>query len=328
MLIALLVTLTLTQSPTTQKAPTTVVVGDVELPRLLERNAPVPSCVPAGAPNPSLFTTLHPSSAEATEAPTPPGVSDSEARKAVKKLASSKAALREEGMRMVRTFVAPEGQWALYSASRASDGPTRLAVLEHLKALGAQGQAGLTWIAIHDRDPAIRNEAVERIDRPIGPEALGVIDGALRSTNHMVVNQAGLIAGQINAVQAIPLLIAAQFAQDPVGQRSDLAWISIGTQRSYVANLIPITGNSAAGFQPVIGQILEGVVMAIDDIAEMATTYRPSVHQSLLAMSTHEWGKSTEHLGWNMNAWVEWYNTEFMPHMIRRGQDQAAATPR
>ena len=32
-------------------------------------------------------------------------------------------------------------------------------MLEHLASIGRQGQAGLTWIAIHDRDPAIRNEA-------------------------------------------------------------------------------------------------------------------------------------------------------------------------
>ena len=285
-------------------------VGVVVPPRL-EQNKPIPACVPStGA---SLFSTLHQAKATEKDAPTPAGVSDAEARKAIQRLSAPKPALREDGLRMLRTFTTPEGQWAIYHASRGADGPIKMQVLEHLASLGPSGQAGLTWIAIHDRDAAVRNEAAQRIEQPPSNEALAVLEGALRSPNHMVVNQAGLLAGQINAIKAIPLLIAAQFAQDPVQDQADLAWIAIGTQRSYVANLIPITGNSSAGFQPVIGQIYEGVVMAIDDAAAVATTYRPGVHQSLMALATLDSGQSTAHLGWDLNAWVAWYNDTYLP---------------
>lgn len=294
-------------------------------PPRLEPNRPVPSCAPSAAKG--LFTDLHQSTVTERGVPAPEGVSDAEARRAVAKLASPKAALRDDGLRLLRSFTTPQSQWAIYHASRDANGPVRMQVLDHLAGLGPQGQAGLTWIAIHDESKAIRNEAAQRIEQPASPEVLGVLDGALRSPNHIVVNQAGLLAGQINAVQAIPLLIAAQFAQDPVGDQADLAWIAIGTQRSYVANLIPITGNSSAGFQPVVGQIFEGVVMAIDDAAAVATTYRPGVHQSLMALATLDSGQSTAHLGWDLQAWVGWYNDTYLPLLAARSVPDPAPSP-
>lgn len=317
MIITLVAALGLALSP-----PAAAHTAGAPVPPRLEANKPVPACAPSASA--SLFSRLHQAKPADKDVPSPPGVSDAEARKAIMRLASPKPALRDEGLRMLRTFTTPEGQWALYHASRGTDGSIKLQVLEHLASLGSSGQAGLAWIAIHDRDAAIRNEAAERIEQPPSNEALAVIDGALRSPNHMVVNQAGLLAGQINAIKAIPLLIAAQFAQDPVQDQADLAWIAIGTQRSYVANLVPITGNSSAGFQPVIGQIYEGVVMAIDDAAAVATTYRPGVHQSLMALATLDSGQSTAHLGWDLNAWVVWYNDTYLPILASRAAEAEA----
>ncbi len=319
MLTMLVVSLGLALVPPAAATPDGAVV-----PPRLESNKPVPACAPSGSS--SLFSALHQAKVADKDVPSPSGVSDAEARKAIMRLSSPKPALREEGLRMLRTFTTPEGQWAIYHASRGAEGPIKLQVLEHLASLGSSGQAGLTWIAIHDRDAAIRNEAAERIEQPPSNEALAVLEGALRSPNHMVVNQAGLLAGQINAIKAIPLLIAAQFAQDPVQDQSDLAWIAIGTQRSYVANLIPITGNSSAGFQPVIGQIYEGVVMAIDEAAAVATTYRPGVHQSLMALATLDSGQSTAHLGWDLNAWVAWYNDTYLPILAARAVEARPAS--
>lgn len=316
----MLTTLALAFGLMTVSPPVAVPEGTTVPPRL-EQNKPVPSCVPGTGS--SLFSTLHQAKAAQKDVPTPSGVSDAEARRAIQRLSSPKPALREEGLRMLRTFTTPESQWAIYHASRGSEGPIRMQVLEHLASLGPSGQAGLTWIAIHDRDAAIRNEAAQRIEQPPSNESLAVLEGALRSPNHMVVNQAGLLAGQINAIKAIPLLIAAQFAQDPVQDQADLAWIAIGTQRSYVANLVPITGNSSAGFQPVVGQIYEGVVMAIDDAAAVATTYRPGVHQSLMALATLDSGQSTAHLGWDLNAWVAWYNDTYLPILASRAAESA-----
>jgi hypothetical protein len=311
-MVALALGLMMVPPPVAAPAGTTV-------PPRLEQNKPVPSCVPGTGS--SLFSTLHQAKATERDVPSPSGVSDAEARRAIQRLSSPKTALREDGLRMLRTFTTPEGQWAIYHASRGADAPITMQVLEHLASLGPSGQAGLTWIAIHDRDAAVRNEAAQRIEQPPSNDSLAVLEGALRSPNHMVVNQAGLLAGQINAIKVIPLLIAAQFAQDPVQDQADLAWIAIGTQRSYVANLVPITGNSSAGFQPVIGQIYEGVVMAIDDAAAVATTYRPGVHQSLMALATLDSGQSTAHLGWDLNAWVAWYNDTYLPILAARAAE-------
>ena len=129
-----------------------------------------------------------------------------------------------------------------------------------------------------------------------------------------------VLVGELEGVVEEADVLLAQFAQDPVQDQADLAWIAIGTQRSYVANLVPITGNSSAGFQPVIGQIYEGVVLAIDDAAAVATTYRPGVHQSLMAMATLDSGQSTAHLGWDLNAWVAWYNDVYLPLLAKRAE--------
>ena len=68
------------------------------------------------------------------------------------------------------------------------------------------------------------------------------------------------------------------------------------------------------------GQIYEGVVLAIDDAAAVATTYRPGVHQSLMAMATLDSGQSTAHLGWDLNAWVGWYNDVYLPLLAKRAE--------
>jgi hypothetical protein len=96
------------------------------VPPRLEQNKPVPSCAAGTASG--LFSTLHQAKATDKDVPAPSGVSDAEARKAIQRLASPKPALREEGLRMLRTFTTPEGQWAIYHASRGADGPIKMQV--------------------------------------------------------------------------------------------------------------------------------------------------------------------------------------------------------
>ncbi|MDA1008155.1 MAG: hypothetical protein O2800_04000 [Planctomycetota bacterium] len=229
-------------------------------------------------------------------------------------------ALRTDGLMQLREMSDWRGFQILHEELMKESDDVRLALLDHYRQHNEAGQAALAWVAVHDGDAAIRNEATTRIDRPAVNEVLAVLDGALRSRNHRIVNNAGILAGALTALPAIPLLIFAQMARDPVEQQGDLAWIAIGTQTTYVSNLIPVTGNGSGGFQPVIGTILEGVVLRVTDA--VAYTYRGGVHNSLVAMTTLDSGQSTAGLGWDMTAWARWYNDEYVP--FKQAQARAA----
>ncbi|MCI0629342.1 MAG: hypothetical protein L0Y44_01660 [Phycisphaerales bacterium] len=188
----------------------------------------------------------------------------------------------------------------------------KLAMVDHFATQGEQGQAALAWVAIFDGDAAMRNEATRRMTEP-APEAVKfIVDHALRSREHDVVNSAAALAGNLNILEAIPLLIFAQ----AVGQRTeqepgDLAWIAIQTQRAFVSGLTPVVGDQAGAFQPVMGIVSDGVVMRVVDA--VVITYRTSVHSSLVNMTSADWGQPTEAMGYNIQAWWDWYNTKYVP---------------
>lgn len=186
-----------------------------------------------------------------------------------------------------------------------------LGVLDHFATRGEAGQAALVYAAIHTDDKAVRHEAVRRMTSPISDEALCEIDTGLRDSRHAIANAAGFVAGALNAVQAIPLLIFAQATEDRVAQTGDLAWIVIGTQTTYVANLIPVVGGNAGAFQPVLGVVNEGTLLRVMDA--VAITYRIDIHNSLVAMTSSEWGKPTDSFGYNMKEWWTWFNQTLVP---------------
>ena len=77
----------------------------------------------------------------------------------------------------------------------------------------------------------------------------------------------------------------------------------------------------AGAFEPVIATVSEGTVLRVLDA--VAIIYRTAVHNSLVAMTTEDWGQSTEYLSYNMPAWWEWYNTRYVP--LKNDQARRAA---
>lgn len=231
------------------------------------------------------------------------------------------APTRTAGIEQLRAFTDPASFEPMWLVLGQEKDDVRLAVLDHYARQGEPGQAALAWVAIRGKSKEIRAEATRRVQRPPTESVLAVLDEALRSTEHEVVNNAGLLAGAVHAIEALPALIFAQFAQDTAATEGDLAWIAIGTTRSYVANVIPVTGDNSGAFQPVIGQVYEGVVMRVRDC--VATTYRADVHNSLVSMSSFDTGTDTARLDWNMRAWWEWFNTEYVPFKQREDQELA-----
>jgi hypothetical protein len=205
-------------------------------------------------------------------------------------------------------------------AGEADD--VRLAMVDHFAACGKEGQAALAWVAIHDKDPGLRAEARSRLGEPAPAPVLRVLDGALRSPRHEIASRAGLVAGAVNALETIPLLIFAQAApggsDEPMG---DLAWIAIEKQRAFIAALIPIVGDGVAAFQPIPGVVSEGVILRVYDA--VVVIYRTEIHRVLVGMTSRDWGQPTGHLGYDMDRWWAWYNDEYLP--FKNEQIRAAA---
>jgi hypothetical protein len=215
-------------------------------------------------------------------------------------------------------FVDPAAFRPMLQAFNGSSAESLLEVYSFLATRGDEGHAALAWEAIHAVDTSIRGEAVARIARPPAEAVLAEIDSGLRSPTHAVANAAGFVAGALGAVQAIPLLIFAQATGDVAETQGDLAWIVIGTQTSYVANVIPVVGDNSGAFQPVLGLITEGTLLRVMDA--VVVTYRIDAHNALVSMTTREYGESTEFLGYDMPKWYAWYNEKLMPLLEERAK--------
>ncbi len=235
---------------------------------------------------------------------------------------STRPQRRAIGLEELSALTNPLGFQTLYEELRGCGPDVMAALIEHFASHGEPGQSALAWMSIEDTNPAVRNEAALRITRPACNAVLATIDQALRSTLNLRVNNAGLLAGTLNTTAAIPLLIFAQYAADdrPPG---DLAWIAIGRSISYVANVVPVVGDGSGGFLPVIGQVFEGVVLRVSDA--VVYTLRADVHNSLVSLSSSDWGQSTALYAWDIPAWARWFNGEYVP--FKQAQQQQPAAP-
>ena len=235
-----------------------------------------------------------------------------------------KTETRASGLEQLRALDDPGFLYAMPEVLADEAEDVRRAVVEHLAASGPCGQAALAWTAIHGTEPGMRDACLASLRGPAAAETLAVLQTALRGGNHQTIDRAGRIAGVMDAWPAIPHLVATQYSADRVRRKSDLAWIAIGTQRSYVQNLIPVTGDGSGAFQPVIGQILEGFVMRVMDA--VVVIYRTEVHRSLVGITSRATGADTSGNGWSFTAWQDWYNDEFLATASERAAEAVDAS--
>jgi hypothetical protein len=223
------------------------------------------------------------------------------------------------GLEQIREFTDPAAFGPMLEVFGDSPEGVRLAIYDFLREQGDEGEAALAWDVIHmdKSEAAMRHEATLRLSedlagKPTPQPVLQVLDTALRSNRHDVANNAGALAGAINALETIPLLIFAQATADPKpDDTGDLAWIAIETQQAYVANVQPVVGDDAGAFQPVLGIVSEGTILRVMDA--VVVVYRTEIHGALVNMTTHDWGQSTENLAYDMRGWWNWYNKEYVP---------------
>jgi hypothetical protein len=233
--------------------------------------------------------------------------------------------VRKDNLTKIATWKDPAAWQALWDAMLKEKDDVRLALLDHLALQGPLGQAMLAKIAIRSTEPAMRHEATRRIARPACDEVIAMIELGLRDSRHLTVNQAGVLAGKVDAFAVIPSLIFAQVTADEKKETGDLAWIAQGTRTNYIANVQAVVGDGAGAFQPVIGSLQTGVLMRVEDAT--VYSYRSDAHHALVALTSRDWGQSTADFGWDAKQWWAWFNTEYVPYKRAQAGTSAPSAP-
>jgi hypothetical protein len=229
-------------------------------------------------------------------------------------------ALREEGLAELGRITDHLAFQPMIEVLAGEDDEVLLTMLEHFARQGEAGQAALAWVAINGASRSLRYEATLRIGIPAVRPVLVLLDRALRQTRHDVITNAAILANALDVFEAIPLLMFNQVTRDDYSGGRELASIAVGTQTSYVQDIVPVVGNSVGAVKPIIGTITEGTFLTIE--GPNVLVYRTEVHSALLNLAARDWGRPTEHLGWDMSLWWSWYNEEYVPHRVERARER------
>ncbi len=234
---------------------------------------------------------------------------------------------RQIGIAELRKYTQPFAYPSLLEVFKRDARDVRTAILDMLEDQATdEADATLAWVAVFDHDPALKLNAEERLLKRIATTGnvsdrvkLVLAGGLQRDRNADAASAAGIIR-TLRLHDMIPLLIASQVRGDTRGaseaRNSSLGWIVIGQQIAFVSDLTPVVADSAVGFDPTLSVVTEGVVLRVIDA--VVVTYRVDVHNALVGLTSELWGRSTAGLGWDREAWMRWYHTEFLPHLRAR----------
>lgn len=219
----------------------------------------------------------------------------------------------------------------------------RLAALDIFAQHGSpEGDAALAWAAIFEDSPrelapAIRAAAADRLverltTAPEGTEPPGATEGvrltlahALRQGDAQQASDAARLVNRLGLIEAIPALITAQVDRPASRTRQGpKAFIFVGNQRSFVADVTPVVGSNAVAFDPLIGTLNTGALLVVHD--SLVTSYRTEVHEALVQLTSRAWGESTAYLGYDIAGWRKWWNDIFLPAHAA-GQTRSMGAP-
>ncbi|USN99450.1 MAG: hypothetical protein H6810_01890 [Phycisphaeraceae bacterium] len=258
---------------------------------------------------------------------------------------------RQIGLMKIRHFTSAAALVVMTEAFDDEQPDVREAVLDHFASLAnADGDAALAWEGVHGEDEWYRERArellVDRMARMeksqesgaaaegenaasdaaagedneevVSARIRGIIAGALSQDDDNAAVAAGRLAHMLRLYEFIPMMATAQVARPAGGQdrTGDLAWIMIGRQQTFVADLVPVVSNAAVGLDPQIGVVSDGVMLRVHDA--VVTVYRTDLYRELVAMTSDAWGRPTDALGYNPDAWGEWYTKEFVPFLTAK----------
>ncbi|MEO1007639.1 MAG: hypothetical protein AAFX79_03680 [Planctomycetota bacterium] len=229
--------------------------------------------------------------------------------------------LREAGIRKLREYTDPAIFESMLEIFGRSGDDVRRAIVEHLAQLGTdEALAMVAWTAVFDKDERLRVMAAETLDdvlsgRDVPRSVQSVVAEGLRRSDNTPASAAAGLAATLRIADAIPAMIASQIA----GRRNDsdgngaLAYILVGQQQAFVSDLTPVVSDSAVAFDPELSVVTEGVILRVIDAA--VVQYRVEIHDALVRLTSDLYGEDTSRLGWDQDAWRQWYATDFVPHM-------------
>lgn len=246
--------------------------------------------------------------------------------------------VRGQGIEKLKTYADPAVFPSLVEIFAGEGSDVCRGLVEHFAAQRSEeGDTTLAWMGVFGREEDTRKLAsrtlVERLTGQAVPERVKlVLCAGLERGSVSAVDSAAGLAGTLKILELIPWLIMAQGGRPPApggggigieDRTGALAYIFVGTQRTYVSNLTPVVAEGAVGFQPTVDVANEGSLLVVGD-ASVTTVMRPIVHSSLVGLTSAEWGRSTDYLGYDPRRWNEWYAKEFRPFLARREAAKAA----
>jgi hypothetical protein len=232
--------------------------------------------------------------------------------------------IRQAGIAELRKITDPAAFPSMLEIFRDEQADVQKAVCEHLADLNTdQSLTTLAYAAVYDRKADFKQAATAALkariesrgsETPVPDGVHTVIASGLDSTSFAWRGDAARLAVSLKLLEAIPAMIAAQISPSGGGSAGGyIAWIAIGTQRAYVADLDPVVGDNSVAFDPIPGVITDGVVLAINDA--VAIQYSTGVHDALVGFTSGLSGEDTSKLGWDPRKWQKWYASTLLPKL-------------
>jgi len=240
--------------------------------------------------------------------------------------------MRAIGIRRLREYTDPASFELLTSLFFDEDDETRDAVLVHLASLDTpEADAAIAWEAVYNEKAKHRAASLETLVelsdlRPTPTLVTDVVRSGLRERSDAPAEAAAHAAASLRLFELIPLMASAQVAggqaADPQG---DLAWIFVGSQQTFVADVQPIVSNNTVAFDPQLAVVSEGTILRVS--GAYVAIYRVAINRSLIGMTSEAWGRSTASMGYDTGAWHAWYDNEFKPFLAAEVTAEPQAQP-
>jgi hypothetical protein len=247
-----------------------------------------------------------------------------------KYFSSSFTEARQQGILKLKEVTDPAAFPLFISLFERDKEDVRKAIIEHLQDIATpEADATLAWGAVYDHEAWFRKAAAGALNKrfeqtgEVSAPVRSVVAQSLRSEQEPTIASGARLAQMLNLYDAIPMLINAQVSGAPSGGEGgggSLAYIIVGKQQAFVADLTPVVADAAVAFDPTLGVVTEGVVMRVIDA--VVITYRTEVYGALKGLASAGYKQPVDY-GWDTAKWHEWYTKDFVPF---REQLAAAGT--
>lgn len=238
------------------------------------------------------------------------------------------AEIRQIGLQKLRAYNDPALYPTLFELFQREGEDVMGGIMDMLVNTGTEeADAALAWAAVFEERDELREMASERLKTrmarsdEVSDRVQSVVALGLQDKEDDTLASAADLADELNLVQAIPSMINAQLGGTTAQLGSSarfrgtgaMAYILVANQVAFVSDLQPIVGESAVAFDPTVSVVSDGVVLSVSDAHVI--TYRMHVHNSLVNLTSRAFGRSTADLGFDQQAWENWYTNEFKPKL-------------